>query len=483
MDEGKTFSEWLENKYNENEKKSILSIFNTTSVLLIKTGVIKNNINKYKDADEIDLLLKEINYAGKKAIHSKKTLSECIKVIQIYKEYRCTDSGKNKLDKSFPEANRLVIDSIEYSGNRVEQILKDADIDGCTLNEILSEVTDADRGIRPLRNWLKKQRWAIEYPNQRYLHMDNFFELMESADVMCTILEKQFKIFCGYTNADVYYDAVCNELKMFLNDNAIKDKDELFCLTRYLFEKIQYKGHHFYFYWGRHIFQKYPSFKVNDANVLKHFIKDNGGIASKEECLDYLRKLKMSYSNPNSLLGIGKSEDVIMYDETHYVSVESLNIDDDFKKKLEDALNLILNEFPYIVPRQLNDVWFEKLPELPSSFSWNLLLLQEIIEKFLPEYRMVPVMEGQSFTTIKAGIVKKDSIIVTSSDLVHAMMVVGTEINLPKRFNSEEFRDYLLKNGIIFGRQLNYANQLMRAFTDRRFAWSSDQSSVLILEK
>ena len=59
-----------------------------------------------------------------------------------------------------------------------------------------------------------------------------------------------------------------------LNDNAIKDKDELFCLTRYLFEKIQYKGHHFYFYWGRHIFQKYPSFKVNDANVLKHFIKD-----------------------------------------------------------------------------------------------------------------------------------------------------------------------------------------------------------------
>lgn len=46
MDEGKTFSEWLENKYNANEKKSILSIFNTTSVLLIKTGVIKNNINK-----------------------------------------------------------------------------------------------------------------------------------------------------------------------------------------------------------------------------------------------------------------------------------------------------------------------------------------------------------------------------------------------------------------------------------------------------
>ena len=45
MDEGKTFSEWLENKYNSNEKKSILSILNTTSALLRKTGVIKKNIN------------------------------------------------------------------------------------------------------------------------------------------------------------------------------------------------------------------------------------------------------------------------------------------------------------------------------------------------------------------------------------------------------------------------------------------------------
>lgn len=92
-------------------------------------------------------------------------------------------------------------------------------------------------------------------------------------------------------------------------------------------------------------------------------------------------------------------------------------------------------------------------------------------------------MEGQPFTTIKAGIVKKDSVIFSSSDLVYAMMVIDKDINLPKRFKTDEFRKYLLHNGIVHGRELNYANQLTKAFSDRRFAWSSDQSSLLILEK
>lgn len=359
MDDEKTFSNWLEKQYDADEKKSILNIFNTMSVLVLKMGIIKKNIKLCTQEDEFDLLIEEINNSGRKAIHSKKLLNEYIKVIRIYKEFKFSndsinESQENLIEENLIEENDLIIDAVEYPGDKVEQILKDSDIEGCTLNEILKETTGTDRGINPLRIWLEKQSWAIEYPNQKYIHVDSFFELKESADSMLNILQKQFDVFHGYTNADIYYDAVYNNLKMFLNDNDVKNKEELFCLAKYLFEKLQYKNNHFYFYWGRHIFKDYPTFNVSDANVLKHFINDNGGMASREECLDYLERLKMSYSNLNGLLGIGNSEDIILYDESHYILVESLNINEEFKEKIRKALNLILNEFPYIVPRQLN---------------------------------------------------------------------------------------------------------------------------------
>lgn len=481
--ESNSFSDWLTEKVDENNKKNILRTINTMSVLLLKAGVIKKNIKAYESEEEIEDLIVNIKTNCGKVIHSKRIISEYIKVAKLYCDYKCQKKDQVEPINDIENTNQLMIDSVEYSGDQVEAFLLDADINGCGLDEIVHELTGTDRGYNPLRIWLEKQPWVIEYPDQKYIHADNVFELNETADIILEILEKQFRTFSGYTNADTLFDAVCIELKMFLNDNAIKDKEEVFSLARYLFEKIQFKGYHFYFYWERHIFQEPPTFKVSDANVLKHFIKDNGGIVSKEECLDYLGKLKISYSNLNGLLGIGKSGVVLMCDENHYIWSKSLNIGDEFKQKLVSALNLILKEFPYIVPRQLNEAWFGKLPELPRTLSWNLLLLQQIIEHFLPEYRTVPAMEGQPFTTIKAGIVKNNSIIITCSDLVYAMMVIDNDVTLPQRFSTEDFRRYLLSNGIIYGRELNYINQLTKAFSDRRFAWSSDHTSVLILKK
>jgi hypothetical protein len=101
----------------------------------------------------------------------------------------------------------------------------------------------------------------------------------------------------------------------------------------------------------------------------------------------------------------------------------------------------------------------------------------------MPQYRTIPAMEGQSLTTIKAGIVKSDSILETSADLVHVILTLDEHITLPIRYTTEEFRKILLDNGIIEGRELNYTAQMSNAFDDRRFAWSREKDSVYILEK
>lgn len=196
-----------------------------------------------------------------------------------------------------------------------------------------------------------------------------------------------------------------------------------------------------------------------------------------------MRKLKINFANANGRLGIGKSKDIMFYDSEHYILSELLNINDYFLDGIEQALKLLLDEVPYIIPHQLNDLWMSRLPDLPSGITWNLLLLQQIIEIYLPQYRTIPAMEGQSLTTIKAGIVKADSIIETSADLLHAILILDEHIILPKRYTAEEFRKILLDNGIIEGRELNYAIQMSTAFRDRRFAWSREKDSVYILEK
>ena len=196
-----------------------------------------------------------------------------------------------------------------------------------------------------------------------------------------------------------------------------------------------------------------------------------------------MRKLKINFANANGRLGIGKSKDIMFYDNEHYILSEILNINDFFLEGIEQALKLLLDEVPYIIPHQLNDLWMSRLPDLPSGITWNLLLLQQIIDVYLPQYRTIPAMDGQSLTTIKAGIVKSDSIFETSADLVHAILTLDEHITLPKRYTTEEFRKILLDNGIIEGRELNYAAQMSTAFRDRRFAWSREKDSVYILEK
>lgn len=477
------FKKWLYEKKKEKEVIAIISAMTSMIILFRKTNLLETE-KSLNTVDDVESLVKSIKGTGKKYIHSKKLRQQYIEALILYESFlsEINEGVDCKTDEDVKTTN-LEIDGVAFSPEHLEKYVEDAELEGVSVVDMVRFLTESERGIHPVSNWLNEQEWAVEILDQRYIHRNVLFELEDAADEMLAILNRQFHMFFGYTNLDTFFDAVSNDLKMFLNDNDLVDKRKVYYIARYLFEKCSYANQHFYFYWERHIFQEQPKENVNDAAVFKMYIRNNGGVANKEDCFEYMRKLKINFTNANGRLGIGKSKDIMFYDSEQYILSEILNINDCFLDRIEQALKLILDEVPYIIPHQLNDLWMSRLPDLPSGISWNLLLLQQIIDVYMPQYRTIPAMDGQSLTTIRAGIVKSDSIFETCADLLHAILTQDENITLPKRYTIEEFRKILLDNGIIEGRELNYAAQMSTAFRDRRFAWSREKDSVYILEK
>lgn len=474
------FKKWLYRKTEEKEVVAIISSMTSMFILFRKINLLETE-KSLNTVDDVEDLVKRIKGTGKKYIHSKKLRQQYIDALGLYESF-LNEGADNKTDEDVKNIN-LEIDGVAFPPESLEKYVENADLEGVSVLDMVRFLTESERGVHPVRNWLNGQEWAVEILDQHYIHRSVLYELEDAADEMLVILNRQFQMFSGYTNLDTFFDAVSNDLKMFLNDNDLADKRKVYYIARYLFEKCSYADHHFYFYWERHIFKEQPKENVSDAAVFKMYIRNNGGVANKEDCFEYMRKLKINFANANGRLGIGKNKDIMFYDSEHYILSEILNINDFFLEGIEQALKLLLDEVPYIIPHQLNDLWMSRLPDLPSGITWNLLLLQQIIDVYLPQYRTIPAMDGQSLTTIKAGIVKSDSIFETSADLVHAILTLDEHITLPKRYTTEEFRKILLDNGIIEGRELNYAAQMSTAFRDRRFAWSREKDSVYILEK
>lgn len=477
------FKKWIFEKMDGKEAMDIISSMSSMFVLLRKTKLLEGE-ESLNTVNGVEQLIQNIRNEGKKYIQSKKLHQRYADVLIMYKLYlneACKDEVENETVDN--KALSLEIDGVPFSPELLENYIEESDLDGVSVMDAVRFLTESDRGVYPVKNWLNEQEWAVEILDQQYVHRNVLFELDAAADTILSILQKQFQMFLGYTNVDTFFDAVSNDLQMFLNDNDLADKYKVYYLARYLFEKCSYKNNHFYFYWERHIFREQPRENVSDAAVFKTYIRNNGGIASKQECFEYMNKLKINFANANGRLGIGKSKDIMFYDSEHYILSEILNINDQFLKGIEQSLQLLLDEVPYIIPHQLNDLWMDYLPDLPFGIVWNLLLLQQIIEVYMPQYRTIPAMEGQSFTTIKAGIVRADSVLETSADLLHAILSLDEHVHLPQRYTTEEFRRILLDNGIIEGKELNYASQMSAAFQDRRFAWSREKDSVYILEK
>lgn len=368
----------------------------------------------------------------------------------------------------------LEIKNAECSFEQIEELVEKADVNGINASSLSSKT---GKSIWFVNKYLRTQMYAIEIPSNIYVHVDNIIDLFENKTSIQKIIENQFGKFCGYTNDEVLMDAATISLGMFLNDNGIDTSAKFYGIVRYLFGKT---SNAYYFAGDKHIWKSKPKYPDTNSGVLMGFISSNGGRASKEQCAEYLQKVKLASGNINGLLSVATNKDVLLYGNEEYVLAENIIENESWIDLVKKQINRLFKTASYVIPREISDNWFELLPPLYNGLNWNLALLQDLIKKYMPEYRLITANENQGIETIRAGIVPEDSIIGNFADLVYARLIEDSTLNMPVRLEKEDLRQRLIEYKMIQGNELIYT--LPKALNGAKYAWTDDGESVLILQ-
>lgn len=376
-------------------------------------------------------------------------------------------------DGSIPES--VVNDDNDIDLAELEEIIKDADVEGISVADISKKTGE---GVWLIHKHLKTQQYAVEIPGDIFIHEENIIDLDESADQIEEILENQFAKFGGYTNDAVLYDAASINLRMFLNDNEIDSAEKMYGITRFLFGVRKSK---YCFGQDKHIWKTEPLYSMTNAGVLLSYIHNLGGKATRTQCEDYMKNVKLPSRNLNGLLSVASGSQVLLYSSDEYVLSDDIGINKEVLDALKESFDKLFLSTEYVIPREIRNNWFNTLPALHNGLRWSLLLLQEVVKKYLSEYRIITANENQTLDTIRAGFVKEDSMIETFADLVYVRMLEDLTVELPLRISKEELRQKLIDYGMIQGNELIYT--MPKALNGSKFAWSSDGDSVLILKK
>jgi hypothetical protein len=348
-------------------------------------------------------------------------------------------------------------------------------LDGTTAKEISAALNL--RALSAIIRLLDNDTDIIALPRGRYIHRDNVVDLDEAANVLLRILQAQFRQFDGYSNYRLLFDAARIDLSLFMNDNAFEDEETIFAIAKYLFCKKKYEGNHFIFYGNTHIWEKEPDYPLTIRGILMHQARLNGGRITKAECEEFLNKIKMSQNNFNQAIQYGSDSTFYQYDSGIFLLSETLHIDTAWQERVKQALDELFKDNAFVIPRDIIESWYNKLPELPLGLSWTPLLLQEVL-RYNPAigYKSIFAPLEQSSDTIAAAIVPIDSDIMFA-DVVSAYL--SRKIELPKRMSAEDLRLLLREAGMVEGNELIY--NMHKALDDYRFAWSDGNKTVYII--
>lgn len=462
----KNFSKWLIDvmKLSTATARGYSSAINTATPYAQEFCGLTGSIYDVDDVEALESLLSrmmdddrfiEINYQSHNRFRG---------AFDRYLQYSKSQDPNQVLD------NYETKDS-DGSFDQIEDFVREADVDGITASALSSKT---GKSIWLVNKYLRAQPYAIEIPGNVYVHADNVIDLLENKTKIQKIIENQFGKFCGYTNDEVLMDAAVISLGMFLNDNCIDIPAKIYGIARYLF------GKDYYFAGDKHIWKTEPKYSETNVGVLLGFISSNGGRASKTQCSEYLQKVKLASGNINGLLSMTTNKDVFFYGNEEYVLAENIIENDSWVSLVKKQVDRLFKSSPYVIPREINDNWFELLPPLYGGLNWNLALLQDLIKKYMPDYRLITANENQGLETIRAGIVPEDSVIGNFADLVYARLIEDSTLTMPVRLQKENLRQMLIEYKMIQGNELIYT--LPKALDGAKYAWNDDGESVLILQ-
>jgi hypothetical protein len=313
-----------------------------------------------------------------------------------------------------------------------------------------------------------------------YIHRSSIVDIDEAAEELLSILQKQFVLFDGYSNNRLLFDAARISLSLFMNDNAFEDDVTIYNLAKYLFSKEKFGGYRFIFYGNTYIWEKEPDYPQSMKGVLIHQAQLAGGKITRAECETFLDKVKMGRGNFNQAVLNSGDSTFYQYAIGEYLLSDSLKIDDEWLAQIKKQLDELFENNDFVIPRDISEIWYEKLPALPMNLRWTPLLLQEVLYfNTAIGYKTISAPLVQNKDTIAAAIVPVDSSFMTFADVVSAYLCHAIE--LPQRMETEDLRMLIRKAGMIDGNELIY--NMHKALNDYRYAWSNENKTVFILRE
>ncbi len=464
----KNFSKWLieVKKLSAATARGYSSAINTATPYAQSICKKDKSIYAIDDVHELEKVLKTLMYDEEFSEVNAQSHNRFRGAFDKYLQYMMSCNG---------EISDIGIVEQQDSGSyeEIEEIVKAVDVEGISLSKLSNET---GKSIWLINKYLRKQEYAVEVPGEIYIHVDNIIDIFENKEALRKIIENQFSAFAGYTNDVVLMEAATISLRMFLNDNCIDTPGKMYGIARYLFSRTEDS---YCFAADKHIWKDQPRYSMTNPGVLMEYMRKSGGRLSKYQCMEYLQKVKLPTRNINGLLSVATSKEVLLYGNEEYVLSEYIIEDDEWLNRVDDQIAKLFRDSAYVVLREISSNWFDMLPALNRGLVWNLSLLQDLVKKYLPKYRLITANENQSLETIRAGLVPEDSVIGNFGDLVYARLLEDHEISLPVRIEKEDFRQRLIDYQMIQGNELIYI--MPKSVTGAKYAWSGDGESVLIL--
>jgi len=381
----------------------------------------------------------------------------------------------SSLDIRRPVKELILNDKEIELGKKIENFLITKNLAQCTFNDICKFI-DSEEGFPRVGKIIRLTNNIVEIEKDWYVHRSCIIDFDEAAEQLLAILQNQFRQFYGYSNSHILYDAACIDLAMFINDNGFETESIIYMLAKHLFYKEKYKDYNFFFTEYLHIWEIQTEFPHNSKGVLINLAKANDGIITRDDTEKYLESLKISKNVILSKIHDISDSTFYFYKEKTYVSSEYLQIDEAFISNVNKSLYKLFDNERFIIPRDINEDWFDTLPTLSIRLSWNLLLLQEII-KYNEEIGYKPLFSEieQSPYRISGAFVKSDSVD-TLVDIIYIYTYENFE--LPYKDTTENYRKLLRKAGFIH--DMEWFNNMHKVFNDPHFAFSNDNKNILI---
>lgn len=457
---------------------------------------------KYRNKNGINMKIEELNYLFSHGKSGLKNTSDLFKTMTAlyensFEEYSSVLEEAHRLidvEEDLAGQKKDVKNNQLKKGPRKKVIAKMARMPKTSdsvlhlhLTKLLSQNKGLSLGaiIKALPEYKKadieKELKADNYicAAGKYYQTNHIEQFDEMAKALSNVLTKQFNKYDGYTSAKQLYIESKNKLDdFFFYNNSFDSKAEVYDLAKYLFEKIHYEGKSYIFYNNTHIWEKEPPYPKDYSGLLIKLGRNNNGVFSRwgaEEYLDWIGSASPAQTVSNIINNTGKML-FLQYSENQFVLDESLQISKSILDQTVHQINALLEEDDYIPFGEIEDYFYDTLPEISKVVKWSPFLLEDFLRIHDVGFFSVRT-SGDDKKVVPAALIRKGSIYQSLEDVIFAE--IERDYKLPKVFTSNEFRDYLLEKGFIHGTEKYYSVHNMVP-DDLRFFWAENNSVVTV---